>query len=193
MEVSDSRRIVASIEAEFRRRKTLAEGAINQLDEAQLAELAPGGGNSVATIVWHVAGNLQSRFTDFLTSDGEKPWRERESEFTPRRVTHAALYEKWDAGWAVLFGALEGLDDARLDATVTIRGQALAVHEALFRSLAHASYHVGQIVLLARALRGDGWRFLSIPPGESEAYNRDPTYEKTSRVTPPRPGPTGGG
>lgn len=182
-----ARRITGSIEAEYRRYRTLGEGAINQLTEAQLAEAGPGGGNSVATLVWHVAGNLQSRFTDFLTSDGEKPWRARESEFEARRVTHAGLFEKWDAGWAVLFGALEALDDAQLDATVTIRGEPFSVHEALHRSLAHVGYHVGQIVFLARALRGADWRFLSIPPGGTAAYNRDPAHERAPRPIPPRP------
>jgi len=182
------RRIVASIEAEYLRYRTLAEGAINQLSEAELAEAAPGGGNSIATLVWHVAGNLRSRFSDFLSSDGEKPWRRRESEFEARRVTHAELFEKWDGGWKVLLEALAALDDAQLDATVTIRGQAFAVHEALHRSLAHTAYHVGQIVLLARALRGGDWRFLTIPPGGTEAYNRNPASERTPPPIPPRPG-----
>ena len=102
----------------------------------------------MATICWHVSGNLQSRFTDFLTTDGEKPWRRRDEEFHPRPVTRAELLTKWEAGWSVLFAALSELTDAHLGHTVIIRGQSLRVDEALHRSLAHAAYHAGQIVLL---------------------------------------------
>ncbi|MBI3568005.1 MAG: DUF1572 family protein [Gemmatimonadetes bacterium] len=173
-----TRTLVASIEGEYRRYKALAEGAMDQLDEAQLSEPGPSQGNSIATICWHVAGNLRSRFTDFLTTDGEKPWRAREEEFAARRVTRAELREKWEGGWAELLGALGALDDTALSRTVTIRQQPLAVHEALFRSLSHVSYHVGQIVYLAHALRGPSWRYLTIPPGGTDAYNKAPTHEK---------------
>jgi len=159
------RRIVSSIEAEYLRYKTLAEGAIQQLGDEDLYRKAPGDGNSVATLVWHISGNLASRFTDFLTSDGEKPWRDRESEFVHRTVSRADVLKKWDAGWEVLLGALKPLTDENLDAAVSIRGIALAVHEALHRSLAHTSYHVGQIVFMARSLLGKDWQFMSIPPG----------------------------
>ena len=163
--------LIASIEAEYRRYKTLGERAINQLAEPQLAD-ARGSSNSIATIVWHLAGNLQSRFTDFLTSDGEKPWRDRDSEFVPRHVTRAELQAKWEDGWRVLFAALKDLSEADLERTVTIRGQPHTVAEALHRSLAHASYHVGQIVYVAKALRGADWQYLSIPPGQSAQYNQ---------------------
>jgi hypothetical protein len=170
--------IVASIQAEYFRYKALAEAALSQLTESDLVESGPGGGNSIAVICWHLAGNLQSRFTDFLTTDGEKPWRKREEEFQTRTVTRAALLAHWDLGWAALMDTLGGLTDADLARTVTIRGQPLLVNEALHRSLAHASYHVGQIVYLARGLRGETWRFLSIPPGQSAQYNAQPTLEK---------------
>ena len=94
--------LVASIEAEYRRYKTLGERAIDQLTDSQLAD-ATGTSNSIATIVWHLAGNLKSRFTDFLTSDGEKPWRDRDSEFLPRHVTRAELRAEWEDGWRVVF------------------------------------------------------------------------------------------
>lgn len=110
-----------------------------------------------STICWHVAGNLQSRFTDFLTSDGEKPWRDREQEFAARTVSRAELLARWQQGWAPLLSTLGRLTDADLTATIMIRGQPLAVHEALHRSLAHASYHVGQIVYLSHAICGTGW------------------------------------
>lgn len=170
--------LIRSIEAEYRRYKALGDAALDQVAEAQLSERGTGGGNSLAIICWHVAGNFQSRFTDFLTSDGEKPWRDREEEFNERSVSRAELMEKWNAGWSVLFGALSGLADEELSDTITIRSQPLKVHEALFRSLAHASYHVGQIVFLAHALRGADWKYLSIPPGGSAAYNANPTFEK---------------
>ena len=170
--------VLHSIRDEYRRYKALAEGAMAQLDEAELSIPGPGGGNSVAVLVWHIAGNLASRFTDFLTSDGEKPWRRRDEELQPRTATRPELLAKWESGWEVLFSALDGLTDAHLAHTVTIRGQAMEVHAALHRSLAHVSYHVGQIVFLARSLRGGDWSFLSIPPGGTEAYNRNPTRER---------------
>jgi uncharacterized damage-inducible protein DinB len=175
------REVIGSIEAEYGRYKKLAEGAIAQLDDEQLCRAEASGGNSIATIVWHVAGNFESRFTDFLTSDGEKPWRDRESEFLERNVSRAELLEKWERGWSALFGALVDLDDSRLHDAVTIRGVPHSVLEALHRSLAHATYHVGQIVFLAKALRGGTWKYLSIPPGGTAAYNANPVGEKPAR------------
>ncbi len=172
------RQIVASIEGEYRRYKTLGEGAFQQLGEEQLALSGGPAGNSIATLAWHISGNLASRFTEFLSSDGEKAWRDREAEFEQRQVTRAELRDKWEQGFAVLFGALAGLDDAQLQCVVKIRGVELSVAEALHRSLAHTSYHVGQIVLLARTFRGSAWRYLSIPPGGSQAYNANPVSEK---------------
>ncbi|MEZ4455065.1 MAG: DUF1572 family protein [Gemmatimonadales bacterium] len=170
--------LIASIEAEYRRYRVMAEAALDQVAEEQLGSAGPAGGNSLATICWHLSGNLESRFTDFLTTDGEKPWRHREEEFAPRPVSRAELLAKWARGWDVLFGTLATLTDESLFATVTIRGQSLTVHEALHRSLAHASYHVGQIVYLAHSYCGDRWRYLSIAPGGSAAYNENPTLEK---------------
>lgn len=163
--------IIESITGEYRRYKALAEAALSQLTDAQLVAPAPGGGNSIATVCWHVGGNLRSRFTDFLTSDGEKPWRKREEEFEPRSVTKAELLAHWEAGWSVLFSTLAALSDEDLSRAVIIRGQVLRVDAALHRSLAHTTYHVGQVVYAARALCGTGWRFLSIPPGQSDAVN----------------------
>jgi uncharacterized damage-inducible protein DinB len=173
-------KIIDSIRAEYLRYKALAEAAIEQLSEDQLSAPGPGDGNSIAVICWHVSGNLRSRFTDFLTTDGEKPWRQREEEFLARTVTRAELREKWNEGWDVLLGALSGLTDEQLTNTVTIRSQPLLVHEALHRSLAHLSYHVGQIVYIAKAMRGKDWKYLSIPPGKSDAYNQAPTREKAA-------------
>lgn len=184
--------LVKAVEAEFRRYKSLAESAIAQVPEGELSR-AMGDGNSIAVISRHISGNLRSRFTDFLTSDGEKPWRNRDEEFEPGTVTHAELTAGWIEGWDCVLKTLESLADADLSKNVTIRGQSLGVHEALFRSLAHIGYHVGQIVYLARAIVGERWRYLSIPPGGSTAYNAQPTMEKPAGHlaaldgTPPKP------
>ena len=172
--------IIESIRSEFLRYKRLGEGAINQIDEAGLSTEGPNGGSSIAVICWHIGGNLQSRFTDFLTSDGEKPWREREEEFRPRVVTRAELLSKWSQGWDVLLATLANLEAEQLQRTVTIRGLPLRVNEALHRSLAHVSYHVGQIVYLTKSSRGAAWTSLSIPPGQSKAYNQAPMREKVT-------------
>ena len=169
--------VLQSIADEYRRYKALAEAALEQVPEAALSEPGPAGGNSLAVICWHVSGNLRSRFTEFLTSDGEKPWRKREEEFEPRAVSRAELAAKWSQGWDVLLETLASLTDADLTKTIRIRGEAFSVHAALHRSLAHTSYHVGQIVYLAHAIRGGEWRYLSIPPGGTDAYNANPTHE----------------
>jgi uncharacterized damage-inducible protein DinB len=172
------RQLIESIHGEYVRYKKLAEDAMAQLEEPGLVAPGPNGGNSIATICWHMSGNLASRFTDFLSTDGEKPWRQREEEFHTRNVTRAELLAKWAQGWDVLFQALADLTDADLGRTVTIRQQPLRVDEALHRSLAHTSYHVGQIVYLAKSMRGKDWRYLSIPPGQSAAYNAAPDKER---------------
>ena len=169
--------IIESIRAEYLRYKALGEAAVEQCSETDLSTPGPSNGNSIAVICWHIAGNFQSRFTDFLTSDGEKPWREREEEFRSRTVNRAELLAKWKQGWDVLLNSLAGLNDDHLHHIVTIRGQSLHVHEALHRSLAHLSYHVGQIVYIAKSLRGKDWKYLSIAPGQSEAYNKNPAFE----------------
>jgi hypothetical protein len=169
---------IAAIDGEYRRYKALGEAAIAQLDEADLSRPGPGDGNSIAIIVWHLAGHLASRFTDFLTTDGEKEWRRRDEEFEQRTVTTWELLKKWSEGWGALFTALGTLSDADMvTREITIRRQPLRVDAALYRSLAHASYHVGQIVYLAKAFRGAAWKSLSIPPGQSETYNKNPGSE----------------
>jgi uncharacterized damage-inducible protein DinB len=172
--------LVNGIRAEYLRYKSLAEAAIGQLSEPELSTPGPNGGNSIAVICWHLSGNLRSRFTDFLTSDGEKPWRRREEEFEARTVSREELLTKWEQGWQVVLETLDSLNDEQLGQTVTIRGQGLRVHEALQRSVAHASYHVGQIVYVAKSLRGKEWSYLSIPPGGSDAYNKDPRFERAA-------------
>ncbi len=164
------RAIIDAFRGEYARYKQTAEGALEQLSDDELSLPPPGAGNSAAAIVWHVSGNLSSRFTDLLTSDGEKPWRDRESEFEKRAVSRAELTARWERGWGALFSALEELDDGKLGVELTIRGQPLTVREALVRSLSHTASHVGQLVFLAKSIRGAAWRWLSIPPGQSSAY-----------------------
>ena len=169
--------IVHSIAGEFRRYKALADSALAQLEDTELALKGANGGNSAAVLVWHIGGNLASRFTDFLTSDGEKPWRHRDEEFVQRAVTREELLDKWNGGWTPLFTALGQLTDDDLRKTVTIRGQSFEVHDALHRALAHISSHVGQMVYLAKSIRGDSWKCLSIPLGGSAAANKSPALQ----------------
>ena len=170
--------IIESIRGEYLRYKKLAESAMAQVPDGQLSASPSEESNSIAMVCWHVSGNLKSRFTDFLTTDGEKPWRNREEEFDARSVSRADLLAKWEDGWAALSGALADLTDEHLTREVTIRGQALSVVEALHRSLAHTSYHVGQIVYLAKEKAGANWTSLSIPKGQSAAFNQNPTGQK---------------
>ena len=149
-----------------------------QVDEAQLSAAPSAESNSIAMVCWHVSGTLKSRFTDFLTSDGEKPWRNRDEEFDARTVSRAGLLTKWEDGWKALFTALERLSDDDLSREVTIRGQSASVLEALHRSLAHTTYHVGQIVYLAKENAGARWTSLSIPKGQSAAFNSSPSGQK---------------
>lgn len=159
---------------EFRRHKDYADRAIAQLTDAQLRESPHAELNSIAVIVKHMAGNMRSRFTDFLTSDGEKPWRDRDGEFVDDFADRAAMLECWERGWRCLFEALLPLTTADLARTVTIRGEPHTVALAVARSLAHLSYHTGQIVLLARMMSlrdGTAWRTLTIPRGGSKEHN----------------------
>jgi hypothetical protein len=174
-----------SITAEYRRYKQLGEGAFAQVSDEELARAASGDDNSIAMIAWHIAGNLRSRFVDFQTTDGEKPWRNRDEEFAERTVSRQELLDKWEDGWRALFAALEPLSDANLNDVVTIRQQPLAIHQALHRSLAHTSYHVGQIVYLAKMFRGAAWRSLSIPKGASAAFLKGTDPQQRS-ATPTR-------
>ena len=168
-----------SAKTEYLRYKKLAEAAIAQVREADLSKPYGEENNSIAVIVGHIAGNLKSRFTDFLTSDGEKPWRNRDQEFIDQGLDKVGLMEIWASGWEVLLDALEGITEEDLGKKVQIRGEPLEVVEALNRSMAHVSYHVGQIVFLARIFTGGNWKYLSIPKGKSGEYNLNPTLEKS--------------
>jgi uncharacterized damage-inducible protein DinB len=156
----------------FRYYKKLADRAMEQVRDEDLFAFLDAESNSIAVIAKHMAGNMRSRWTDFLTSDGEKPTRDRDSEFVDPPRTRTALNEMWEGGWACLFAALEPLTDADLERRVTIRGEAHSVMQAINRQVAHYSYHVGQIVLLARHYAGEGWVSLSVPRNKSVEFNR---------------------
>jgi hypothetical protein len=158
--------------AVFRHYKRLAERAMEQVSDADLfTELGPET-NSIAIVIKHMAGNMRSRWTDFLTTDGEKPDRNRDSEFEAPPQTRAEVLELWEQGWECMFNAIEPLTDADLARTVFIRGEAHSVMQAINRQVAHYQYHIGQIVLLARHFAGDRWQSLSIPRKGSAEFNR---------------------
>lgn len=165
----------------FRYYKTLAERAMAQVpDEALFATLDPQS-NSIAIIVKHLAGNMRSRWTDFLTTDGEKPDRNRDSEFESPPSTRAELMALWEAGWNCLFTALDSVTDADLARKVTIRTEPHSVLQTINRQLAHYPYHIGQIVYLARHFAGGQWTSLSVPRGKSAAFNEAVATGKASQ------------
>jgi hypothetical protein len=156
----------------FRYYKKLADGAIAQVPDEQLYVLLDLEANSIAILMKHMAGNMIARWTDFLSSDGEKPWRNRDVEFIDPLPTRDALLEMWERGWDCLFTALSHLQDSDLGRSITIRGEAHSVLQAINRQVAHYGYHCGQIVLLAKHFRGSEWNSLSVPKGQSAEFNR---------------------
>jgi hypothetical protein len=161
--------------------KRLAERAMDQLTDEQLFEAIDDEANSIAIIVKHMSGNMLSRWTDFLTTDGEKPTRNRDGEFEEPPATRAALLATWESGWSSVFSALRPLTEADLTRTVTIRGEAHSVMQAINRQLAHYPHHIGQIVLLAKHFAGDHWQSLSIPRKGSVEFNRKVAAGKASQ------------
>jgi hypothetical protein len=164
---------LTSAHKQFAYYKLLGEQALSQVSDAQLTWQPNPASNSLATIVKHLSGNMLSRWTDFLTTDGEKPWRAREAEFDNDLRTRTEVLAAWEAGWRCLFAALDGLAEADLTRTIYIRHQGHSVAEAINRQLAHYPYHVGQLVFLARLAVGEAWQSLSIPRGNSAAYNAE--------------------
>ena len=166
----------------FRYYKKLAERAMEQVTNEQLFATLDEEANSIAIVVKHMAGNMRSRWTDFLTTDGEKPDRDRDAEFVDPPDTREALLAAWEDGWSRLFGALEPLSDADLARTIAIRGEAHSVMQAVNRQVAHYSHHVGQIVLLAKHFAHERWQSLSVPRNRSAEFNRQVTSgEKSQR------------
>ncbi|MET0395436.1 MAG: DUF1572 family protein [Longimicrobiaceae bacterium] len=156
----------------FRKYKAMADKALGRVAEAQFFAVLDAESNSLALVVKHMAGNLLSRWTDLLTTDGEKPDRDRDAEFeiTPAD-TRESLMGRWEAAWSCAFGSLDALTPADLDRTIHIRGEPHSLVQAINRQLTHAAYHVGQIVFLAKHLQADAWQSLSIPRGQSRQFN----------------------
>lgn len=169
--------MIQSFRDEFARYRTIGERALAQIADSKTNDIPYPDGNSAAMLVRHIAGNLVSRFTDFLTTDGEKPWRNRDVEFEERHYTPDEMDDWWRRGWTTLEAAVGELDGKDLDRTVTIRKETFTVHEALARASAHVAYHIGQLVLLARLHAAGDWAWISVPKGGSEAYNANPTLE----------------
>lgn len=172
--------VIAGITAEFRRYRGMAETAAAQLTWEQLRTPLDPETNSIAVIMKHLGGNLRSRWTDALTTDGEKPWRNRDQEFVDTFADRDAMMAAWNAGWDVLEASLASFSDADLARTLTIRGEPHTLALALTRSVTHAAYHAGQIVQVARVLAsraGTPWKTLTIARGGSAAFNREKGFE----------------
>lgn len=168
--------------ASFRNYKKLAERAMEQVNDDEFFRSIDDEANSIAVTVKHIAGNLRSRWTDFLTSDGEKPDRQRDTEFEIVRDTRESLMDSWEAGWKILFEAVGSLKVKDFSRKVTIRGEPHTVAEAINRQLTHYAYHVGQIVLLAKHFRSSEWKTLSVPRNRSEEFNKFLTEKQMDGV-----------
>lgn len=164
----------------FLKQKRLAERAIEQLSYTQMHERIHPNTNSVSIIMKHMAGNMLSRWTDFLTTDGEKPWRHRENEFVDDLLVPGLIERYWEHGWVNVFEALKDLKPEDLNRTVQIRGEDHSVIQAIQRQVDHYGYHVGQIVLISKILVGEKWQSLSIPSGGSEEFNQQKLRARNS-------------
>ena len=162
-----------SARKEFSYYRSLGERTFAQVEDADLFRMPAPGSNSIAVIVQHLHGNMMSRWTDFLTSDGEKAWRDREVEFEPRIASRDELLSHWNEGWDTLFKAMAPLLPTDLERTVHIRTEPHSVAQAITRQLAHVPYHIGQIVLLGKLFKGEDFQSLSIPRGGSAAFNKE--------------------
>ena len=154
----------------FQYYKNIADQTFEQLEEPQLFWQYNPESNSIATIVKHISGNMISRWTNFLTEDGEKEWRNRDAEFENDIQSKAEMLEMWEKGWLVLFDALNQVNDANFNSIILIRGEKISVVDALLRQLAHYPYHIGQIIYLAKMLKNDDWKTLSIARNKSQEY-----------------------
>ncbi len=163
---------IQSVKRLFHYYKGLADKACEQIGDSAFHKQADEESNSIAIIMQHIAGNMLSRWTDFYTTDGEKEWRHRDSEFEDSKLSRTELLEFWEKGWACCFSIIDQLRVEDLDKTIYIRGEAHTVIDAVNRQLAHYPYHVGQIVYLCRMYRKDSWKSLSIPRNKSEEFNK---------------------
>jgi len=176
------RKYLKSAQRQFEYYKGLGEKAIEQIEDEQLAWQPNEESNSIAIIVKHMWGNMLSRWTNFLTEDGEKPWRERDAEFENDVKTREDLLNKWNEGWLCLFAALNSINDEDLDRIVYIRNEGHTILEAINRQLAHYSYHVGQIVYIGKMQKNDSWKSLSIPRNRSAEFNAEKFSNEKSRI-----------
>ncbi len=165
----------------FRYYKSMGDQSLARLSEEEIHFRFEENSNNCAAIAKHVAGNALSRWTDFLTSDGEKEWRNRETEFVDDFESKEAVIDYWEKGWACVFDAVDHLSVEDLDKVAYIRNEGHSVLEAINRQLAHYSYHVGQLVLLAKAIKGAEWQSLSIAKGQSNAFNKNKFEQQKSR------------
>ncbi|MBL8886850.1 MAG: DUF1572 family protein [Phycisphaerales bacterium] len=179
-----NRTTVSAFESEFRRYRRLSEGAVEQLTWDQLRQSLDPETNSIAVIMKHVGGNLRSRWTDALTTDGEKPWRNRDTEFVDDFADRVALMATWNAGWDVVESQLASFTDDNLAKSLTIRGEPHTLALALSRSVSHTAYHAGQIVQISRVLAsraGVDWKTLTVARGRSAAFNTQMGYDANAQ------------
>ena len=165
---------------EYKRYKILLEASLSKMSDEDFFKVLAPSMNSVAVIVKHISGNFRSRFTNFLTEDGEKPWRDRETEFNVDGLSRDDLMKMWTTAWETLEENVFELEHSDLQRNITIRNTPFTVEEALIRSLAHFSHHVGEVLFSARIFTADRWEYLSVAPGMSDEYNKNPTSEKIS-------------
>lgn len=170
-----------SVRKQFLYYKALGEKAMGQVDDAQLFVTPNDDSNSIATIVKHLRGNMLSRWTDIFTTDGEKPWRDRDSEFENDLHTCADLTARWNEGWDCFFKTLNALAPEDLERIIYIRNEGHTVMEAINRQLAHYPYHIGQMIYAAKLLKNGGWQSLSIPKNASKSYNADKFSKEKER------------
>lgn len=162
---------LSSVKKQFEYYKMLGDKTFKALDDELLLKEPGNSVNSIAVIVSHLWGNMMSRWTDFLTSDGEKTWRDRDREFEQIITNRTELEEKWEEGWACVFSAIESINKENFDTVIYIRNIGHSIPEAINRQLCHYAYHIGQIVFLGKIYQGEDWESLSIPKGESKSYN----------------------
>ena len=162
-----------SAQKQFLYYKDLGQKTFEQLNDDQLFWQSDSEANSIAIIVKHMVGNMLSRWTNFLTEDGEKSWRHRDEEFVNTYKSKSDILDSWEKGWTCVFNALNQIDDSQLENIIYIRNQGHTITEAIHRQLCHYSYHVGQIVFIGKLLKGSDWKSLSVPKGQSKAYNKE--------------------
>ncbi|MDB4922400.1 DUF1572 family protein [Mucilaginibacter sp.] len=170
---SNGNNYLSSVKKLFRYYKTLGDSAIEKLNEEQIHWQYNRESNSAAIIIKHIAGNSLSRWTDFLTTDGEKPWRDRDQEFEDTLSSKQDLLTLWDKGWQCIYNNIDALTEDDLMRTVYIRNEGHTVIEAINRQLAHIPYHVGQIIYIAKMVAAENWSSLTIPKGQSKAFNAE--------------------